>query len=485
MKKQLPSQRAYFINLIRTTFLFAFSLAFFISCVDKESVEPDKNLSTLNELHDAMIVAADNPSLSEDAFTFIKNEKIYITLPLESDLSQVQVNFKASPKATVSVDGQELPEASGTLDLTKTLKVKVTSEAGTTKHYTLLAQTGIKELDKLIYNFKEEFNIPGISYAISKTETSEIVYKSGIGFAIEEQLVRAQSDHLYRLGSISKQFTSILVMKLIQEGKISVESTVFGEGGILEEEFTGVVGRAAKVTVRNLLDHSSGWESDPDPMFSGGSFSGQTLSQLIEYVLQSPQSLPGTKYSYYNMGYGILQKVIEKTSGMPYEAYLKEVMLEADISDVHVGGDKSQRRPNEVIYYSQNGYNGYLNNMQVIAAAGGVIASTEEMLKLLTYIDGKDNVPDILSPEIRTLMLTPSQTKKYALGWRMGHPLYPDSWFHGGNLAGTATMWVMGPEYNVVVLCNSRSYESNSKGSFTDNTYYLLEDLIKVAKERL
>src|SRR5690606_10592386 len=151
----------------------------------------------------------------------------------------------------------------------------------------------------------------------------------------------------------------------------------------------------------------------PDPMFTG-SFSGQTLDQRINYVLSSAQNEPGTKFSYYNMGYGILGKVIEKTSGKKFETYMKEVLAEAGVTDIHVGKDRGGKRTNEVVYYSQEGTNGYANDMEVIAAAGGVIASTEQMLKLLPYIDGKSNVPDILNPEIRTLMLTSSTANTYA-----------------------------------------------------------------------
>src|SRR5690606_20167616 len=163
-----------------------------------------------------------------------------------------------------------------------------------------------------------------------------------------------------------------------------------------------------------------------------------------------------------------------------YETYLKEVLAKAGITDIHVGGNRAQRRSNEVVYYSQGGSDGYLNDMNVIAAAGGIIASTEQLLQLLPYIDGRDNIPDLLSKETRDLMFTPSSVSSstiYALGWRGGHRLFPDSYFHGGNLAGTAVMWVVGPKYNVVMLANSRSYESG----FDDAIYYLLENLIKQA----
>lgn len=497
MRNNLRLQKKSVLQFIQLVLLVVFFSSLLTACSKKGNPEPKdpkteepgvkSNAKVLNSL---LIKKADNPTLSEDAFVYKNNTTLYVTLPLGSDLTKVKLSFNVSPKATIAIDGKVLPDLSGTLDLSKTLKAVVTSESGSSQNYLILAQTGIKELDKLIYQFKEEYSIPGISFAISKTNKSEIVYKSGIGFAVEEELVRAQPNHLFRLASVSKQFTSISIMKLIQDGKLTVNSKVFGPDGILKDEFPSANAHAAKVTIRTLLDHSTGWGGGEDPMFDGGKFANQTLDQLIDYVLKmTPTGDPGTKFAYFNMGYGILGKVIEKISGKKFEVYMKEVLAEAGITDIHVGGskkaiisgDSESRRANEAVYFSQGGYNGYNNNMQVIAAAGGVIASPEQMLKLLTYIDGRDNIPDILTPEIRNLMLTKSQGSTYALGWRLGHRLYPDSWFHGGNVAGTASFWVMGPDINCVILCNSRAYISNAKGTFDDNLYYLMADVITEA----
>jgi CubicO group peptidase (beta-lactamase class C family) len=179
------------------------------------------------------------------------------------------------------------------------------------------------------------------------------------------------------------------------------------------------------------------------------------------------------------MGFGVLGKVIEKITGKNYEVYLKEILATAGVTDVYVGGDKSQRRANEVVYYSQDGTNGYGNEMQVIAAAGGIIASTEEMMKLLFHIDGFTKVPDIISPQTRSIMLTPSAANShYALGWMCNHTYFPGDYYHTGNLAGTATMWVMGSNgINCIVLCNSRSYITG----FDDELYGLLRDILNLS----
>ena len=305
-----------------------------------------------------------------------------------------------------------------------------------------------------------------------------MVYKTGLGFAIQETGVRTKPNHLFRLASISKQFTTLCIMKLVEEGKLSLDRTVFGTGGILENEFSNITPMAATVTIRHLLTHSSGWPKSPDLMFDSPYY-GKTLDQRIVLMLGSTQTTPGVTYAYYNMGFGVLGKVIEKITGKNYEVYLKEILATAGVTDVYVGGDKSQRRANEVVYYSQDGTNGYGNEMQVIAAAGGIIASTEEMMKLLFHIDGFTKVPDIISPQTRSIMLTPSAANShYALGWMCNHTYFPGNYYHTGNLAGTATMWVMGSNgINCIVLCNSRSYITG----FDDELYGLLRDILNLS----
>ncbi|MCW5913968.1 MAG: beta-lactamase family protein [Chitinophagaceae bacterium] len=460
-------------------YLLGILISLLILSCKKEVVEPP--VLTGNSLISLTATKTDNPVFSEDAFVYIKNDKAYITLPQNANLSNVVLHFQISEGATLSLNGTVINNLNGSFDLTNTVKAEIKSGAGVVNTYYILAQPGIAKYDAMLYKFMEKYAIPGVSYAVMKMQNGSVVYKSGLGFADKNLRIRTKPNYLFRLGSISKQFTTICIMKLMDEGKLTLSSTVFGAGGILGNDYGTVSALAAKVTIKNLLNHTSGWTSNPDPMFTS-SFRGQTLDQRISYVLSSPQTDPTTaSYSYFNMGFGILGKVIEKLSGKTYEAYLTHVLSEAGITDVHVGKDLSGKRSNEVVYYSQDGTNGYLNEMDVIAAAGGLIASTEEMMKLITYIDGKSNPTDIISATARTQMLTPSSSNgRYALGWRANHPFFPGAFYHGGNLAGTGVFWVMGTEYSVAILCNSRSYIDG----FDDEFYYIARDLIDDAKQR-
>lgn len=452
-----------------------FALILFVTSCSKEEIP--ETTSNLNSITSFYFSKSDNPSLSGEVPSVVAGRVIYLTIPEGISLSGLKPGFTISPKATISYNGSEISSGKSLIDFSNTVTLKVKSQSGKIADYKILVQTGKANFDNVLYSFMGKYSIPGVSYAITKDE--EIVYSKGLGFAIAESDTRATPGHLYRLASVSKQFTSLCIMKLMERGEISLDQKVFGSSGILSSEFPGVTERAARVTVRHLLEHTSGWTSNPDPMFTS-SFSGQTLTQRVEYVLKSNQSEPGTAFSYFNMGFGMLGMIIEKISGKKYEVFLKEILAEAGVTDIHVGGDRAGRRANEVVYYSQDGTNGYGNDMNVIAAAGGVIASIEEMMKLMFHIDGRPKVADIIQPATRSIMLTPSAVyNRYALGWRCNHSsLFSGSWYHSGNLAGTASMWVMGADgYNCVVLCNSRSYIDD----FDDSMYVMLNNLLKMA----
>lgn len=463
-------------KLLNVALVALLSVALF-AC-SKEEVK--KEISDDVLLREVTIKSSDNPTFSKDARSHKVGIYYMITTPTGGDLEGVKLDLNIHPKSSATINNQSYSSDSRH-NLSGAVKIEVTAESGRKAHYDLLVNEGEDNVDQLVYQFMNKYNIPGASVAISKDE--QIVYTAGLGWAEKEMEERVKPNYLFRLASISKQFTTVAIMKLHQEGKLSIDDVVFGPGGILEDDYSDVVisNRAAQVTIKHFLEHSSGWTTSPDPMFTS-SFKGQTLDQLVRYVLGSEHPHdPGTTYGYFNMGFGILGLVIEKVTGKGFEEYLKEYLAEMGIDDIHVGGDRAGRRANEVVYYSQYGYNGYGNEMDVIAAAGGVIASAPEMLKFLFHIDGLPTVPDILTSETRELMLTPGvHYDRYALGWRANHRYFPDSWYHSGSLAGTAVMWVMGPRVNAIVLLNYREHIS----AFDDDLWALLRDVISVGQNK-
>lgn len=480
--------------LIRTTlkrFYYSVLSILFIVFLSSYNykVEPNDLENRTSILVDVQIPLLNNPLFTEEAYIYRgKGNIFYVTVPQNLTVNYVNIDFTTFPSAILKVNGETvnreldyvnqdgLHVSSTTVNLDREVHVEIVNPSGYTQSYDILIQRGNREIDSLIYSFKERYNIPGVSLAVASIDSTKVMYQVGYGYAIKENKSRVVPNHLFRLASMSKQHTAIAILKLIEEGKFGIDDYVFGQEGILKEQFPRVPARASRITVRHLLEHTSGYSNRPDYIF-GSPYTGWSLYKRINAMLNSKQiHEPGQVFAYYNTGYAILGYIVETVTGKSYEDYLKDLYATVGVHDVHVGGTQSERRANEVAYYGQNGANAEGVDMNIRAAAGGIIASTDELLKLLWVLDGKDNIPDILNTDSRKMMFTPSSIgqSRYALGWRTNHQYFPNSFYHGGTLAGVATFWVYAEGYAVIILCNSR----NPSGSFDDALYKIARDII-------
>ncbi len=151
-------------------------------------------------------------------------------------------------------------------------------------------------VDSLILDYMSTYDVPGLSLAVSKD--SRQVYAMGYGYADEENRDTVNTAHLFRIASISKPVTSVAIMKLFEENKISLEDKIFGETGILDYDYgTQPYGEYIEdITVRHLLEHTAGgWSYRENvPMFLHLNYSHD---QLISYTLDNIplENAPGTK----------------------------------------------------------------------------------------------------------------------------------------------------------------------------------------------
>jgi CubicO group peptidase (beta-lactamase class C family) len=153
-------------------------------------------------------------------------------------------------------------------------------------------------------------------------------------------------------------------MALIDDGKLSLQSKVFGPHGIISDAkyFNTIDSGMNDITVKDLLDHSGGWtQRYGDPMFNPiliceltGQQPPATLDTYLNFVSSRRLHFkPGTASSYSNMGYVFLGEVIKRISGMEYEDFVKSrVLLPLGLFDMHIGASyQNEKRKNEVVYY--------------------------------------------------------------------------------------------------------------------------------------
>ncbi|MBN1925726.1 MAG: beta-lactamase family protein [Prolixibacteraceae bacterium] len=335
-------------------------------------------------------------------------------------------------------------------------------------------------IDRQILRFIERSELKGVSIAFVQNE--KLVYAKSFGYANIEEGGECKPEHLFRIASVSKLITAVGILKLVEEGKMNLDDTVFGEDGYFNDpEYLNLKDPKIKeITVLHLLNHTAGWtQRYGDPMFNPlviaskvGDEPPATFHTYMKFVISRRLYYhPGTAYSYSNLGYFFLGAIIEKITGMKYEDYIRfKILYPNGIFDMHIAGNMyNDRKINEVKYYEQEGaikvkpfsgsstlvpkpYGG--NDVKLLGAAGGWIASAPELAHFMTLIDGFDEVPDILSEESIRYMTGGFGNP---LGWRDAHGGY---WSRTGSFAGSAAMLYRNPNgIEWVFLSNSSSWK--------------------------
>jgi CubicO group peptidase (beta-lactamase class C family) len=326
----------------------------------------------------------------------------------------------------------------------------------------------------------QKWNLPGGSVAVVKE--GKLIYARGFGEADKNTPV--MPDHLFRIASLSKPVTAMAVMKLIQDGLLQTDALVFGEVGILNNpEYQNIRDERVKsITVRHLLEHTAGWDREVnpigDPMFNSIKIAKElqvpapaNQQAIIQYILARPLDFdPGTKFSYSNIGYCIIGRIIERITGLRYEDYVYQYILQPlGIADMHLARNLYEdKQEKEVRYYDFPArglvpsvyeaskkvsfpYGGF--NVEAMDAHGGWIASATDIAKLLVAADGFSTKPDFLQASTINMMTTPcKQFPGYAMGWFVNAS---GNWWHTGSLAGaSALMARIHDGYSWVVLFN-------------------------------
>lgn len=341
-------------------------------------------------------------------------------------------------------------------------------------------------LDKDVEKFIKRWKIQGASIAVTRDE--QLVYAKGFGIANEETGEEVKPGHLFRIASVSKLITAVAIMKLVEEERLDLNDHVFGKEGILcDSVFLNYEDpRIEDITVKHLLNHTAGWSryaGDPlfNPLYIARKMNVPApagFDDILQYTLQRQLNYdPGSRYSYSNLGYAILGKIIEHTSGMPYRDYVVMNLLKPlGIHDMHIGKSYyHEKYPNEVRYHStarsfttssMDGsgeqvpiyYGG--NHMELLGPAGGWVASAPELARFMTAIDGFDSQPDILAPETIASMSDPAFAGKGLFGWR-GSDRY-GTWWRTGYLTGSSALIVRQTDgINWVVMINTSTYKQS------------------------
>jgi CubicO group peptidase (beta-lactamase class C family) len=353
-------------------------------------------------------------------------------------------------------------------------------------------------VDQLMTNFMARYAVPGGS--IGFVRDSRLVFVRGYGYANRETQEVVQPDSIFRLASVSKAVTAAGILRLVEQGRLSLDQPAFAILNYPPPSYPGATSdsRLASITVRHLLNHTGGWNRNTainpgggvgfDPTVNWpvraatdmGSSRPADAATVVRWMMGKPlQFNPGTQYQYSNFGYTVLGRIIETNTGTNYEAFIRSVVAEAGVSRMRLGGSRfSERLPSEVTYYDYPGASlttsifpqetnlvshPYNYSFPTMDSHGGLAASVIDVLRFASAVDGRPSYPDILSPaSIAAMTARPvppwgaTQEPYYGMGWLVRNT--PGNWWHDGALPGTRTEMVRaGNGFTWAILFNTRA----------------------------
>ncbi|HUS87303.1 MAG TPA: serine hydrolase domain-containing protein [Bacteroidales bacterium] len=340
-------------------------------------------------------------------------------------------------------------------------------------------------LDRSINNFIRKWELQGASVAIAKD--GKLVFARGYGSPDSKNIINVEPYHRFRVASISKLITATAIMKLYEEGKLSLDDKVFGPNGILNYAYFEDPRdkRVHTITIEHLLSHQCGWTTRwGDHMFmphvvaaSLGKETPVTTEDIVRFALNKRLHFtPGSGRSYSNLGYAVLGLVVSEVSGMPYDQYCRKELFEPlGLFDFVLAKNLyEQKDPLEVMYFEPSNAiplrsvydsrdfvaasNGG-NDVEALGGAGAWVGTAPDLLRFMLSIDGFDSPEDILSPESIRYM-TSHGNGVAPVGWK--GTTQNGYWWRTGSFAGTSAMMRRQPDGTAwVVLFNTNTWKQS------------------------
>jgi CubicO group peptidase (beta-lactamase class C family) len=266
--------------------------------------------------------------------------------------------------------------------------------------------------DIIVKQFMEKQKIVGLTLAVIKN--GKPVINKGYGLSNAELNIPINSESVIRVGSVSKQFFATAIMKLVQDGKISLEDPV-------HKFFPDAPETWRPIKVKNLLSHSSGLQREA-PGYDN--FKMQPDIDVIRSAYNLPLAFPtGEKYQYCNLAYFMLADIIRQVSGQPWADYIHDqLFVPAGMNNSYVT-DFYAIIPNRSMGYMHT-HDTLINatSMFAVRPSGGFLSTSSDMIKWEKalreekIILKKENWEKLWTPFIKTSD-KPESKSYYGFGW--------------------------------------------------------------------
>lgn len=294
----------------------------------------------------------------------------------------------------------------------------------------------------------------GFSGYVLVAQHDQVLWSGAYGLADRAKQQVPTATTSFRIGSVTKQFTATAILKLEQDGKLSVDDKV-------SKYLPEVPGPAKDVTIHQLLTHTAGvWSYTSDPAILARKAERFTTRQLLELFWDRPLDFtPGAEFKYSNSGYALLGAIIEKASGTSYGQYLaKELFAPGNLERTVVGD--AEGVPDRAEGYSLEGGDvvpADKIDMSMPYAAGAIRSTAEDLMRWHRVLSGDT----ILKAPARA-KLYKAALKDYAYGWVNGKVRDKAVIWHNGGIDGFNTAYWRVPDADLVVIAWTNVLSSNA-----------------------
>lgn len=322
---------------------------------------------------------------------------------------------------------------------------------------------------------------PGIVVLVVKNGTT--TYEKAVGSANLELNVPLQPGMVFRIGSITKQFTAIGILQLEEQGKLSLQDSI-------QQYIKDFPSKGAVITLENLLTHTSGLPDytsidSHDPYIERRDFEPVFI---INYFKHAPLEFkPGTHYGYSNSNYALLAYIIEKVSGMPYHQYIAQnVISRAGLIHTCFAMEKTIV-PLRVTGYTRN--NGFFEHcdyqtLSIGYGCGDLLSTAPDLLTWNNaLLAGKLVSAKTLQRAFTPYHFADGTLSTYGYGWFIDQRAGATCIHHEGQTSGFIASEQFFPDSGIyiVILTNVKSGED--KTDFSDRRFQLFANITRQVME--
>lgn len=290
------------------------------------------------------------------------------------------------------------------------------------------------------------------------------IYSRALGYADFSMDRKNELSSTYRLGSISKTITAILVMQAVEQGKLNLDQKL--------ADFYPQIPNADKITINHLLHHRTGLHSITDDKdYLKYNTKPQTENDLLKLIVKGPIRFePDAKFNYCNSNYVLLSFILEKINGKPYGQIVEAgIAKPLKLKQTYFGNDPKGKNTNRSYAYKDMTWvEETVTDMSIPMGAGGIVSTAAETAQIFEALFAGKLISEA----------SLEQMKEMKEGYGKGIYTFPfnekTAYGHNGGIDGYNTSVGHFPEDNLtmVILANGINYSINDMAIKMLSAYY-------------